>query len=178
MTLPTPPTAAATLDELIEVLNDGINFFGDAADLTDDAAHARLFRDLRSDKRTVILCTHNLTEAEQLADHIAVIRRGAIIAQGSPQQLKRQWLGPALLELRTAGPLNGAVSAIASHARVVDQGPDWVRYLADAPEVTNPQVLASLAQQAVGVVTLAEVPRSLEDVYLQVVAANGSAPAP
>jgi ABC-2 type transport system ATP-binding protein len=112
-----------------------------------DPESARLVRDaiaaLRSEKRTVILCTHNLTEAEQLADHIAVIRRGAIIAQGSPQQLKRQWLGPALLELRTAGPLNGAVSAIAGHARVVDQGPDWVRYLADAPEITNPLILAT-----------------------------------
>jgi hypothetical protein len=38
-------------------------------------------------------------------------------------------------------------------------------------------ILASLSSQRVGVVTLAEVPRSLEDVYLQVVAANGSLPA-
>ena len=53
MTTPTPPPAAATLDELIEVLNDGINFFGDAAELSDDDAHARLFRELRSDKRAI-----------------------------------------------------------------------------------------------------------------------------
>ena len=55
MTLPTPPTAAATLDELIEVLNDGINFFGDAADLTDDAAHARLLIGLAALARPVRL---------------------------------------------------------------------------------------------------------------------------
>ena len=53
MTTPSPPLAAATLDELIEVLNDGINFFGDAAELSDDAAHAQLFRDLRADKRAI-----------------------------------------------------------------------------------------------------------------------------
>ena len=53
MTTPTPPPAAATLDELIEALNDGINFFGDAAELSDDAAHAQLFRDLRADKRAI-----------------------------------------------------------------------------------------------------------------------------
>jgi ABC-2 type transport system ATP-binding protein len=141
-----------------------------------DPESARLVRDaitaLRAEKRTVVLCTHNLTEAEQLSDHIAVIRRGRIIAHGSPRQLKRQWLGPALLELRTAGPLNGALAAISALARVVAHGPDWVRYLAEAPEVTNPQILAQLASQPVGVVTLSEVPRSLEDVYLQVVAAN------
>ena len=142
-----------------------------------DPESARLVRDaiagLRSEKRTVILCTHNLTEAEQLADHIAVIRRGAIIAQGSPQQLKRQWLGPGLFELHTAQPLNGAVEEIGRLARVVEQGADWVRYLAEAPEVVNPRILARLTSQAVGVVTLAEVPRSLEDVYLQVVAKEG-----
>jgi ABC-2 type transport system ATP-binding protein len=114
----------------------------------------------------------NLTEAEQLADHIAVIRRGSLIAQGSPRQLKRQWLGPALLELRTAGPLNGALSEIASLAPVVDHGPSWVRFLAEAPEAINPRILQRLAENQVGVVTLAEIPRSLEDVYLQVVSAN------
>ncbi len=144
-----------------------------------DPESARLVRDaiaaLRAEKRTVVLCTHNLTEAELLADHIAVIRRGRIIAHGSPRELKRQWLGPALLELRTAGPLNGALGAISGLARVVEHGADWVRYLAEAPEVTNPQILARLAGQGVGVVTLAEVPRSLEDVYLQVVTATGDA---
>jgi ABC-2 type transport system ATP-binding protein len=144
-----------------------------------DPESARLVRDairaLRTEKRTVILCTHNLTEAEQLADHIAVIRRGVIIAQGSPQQLKRQWLGPALLELRTAGPLNGAAGEIAGLARVVAEGENWIRYQTEAPEATNPQVLARLARHNVPVVTLAEVPRSLEDVYLQVVSANAAA---
>jgi ABC-2 type transport system ATP-binding protein len=143
-----------------------------------DPESARLVRDaiagLRSEKRTVILCTHNLTEAELLADHIAVIRRGCIIAQGSPSELKRQWLGPALFELHTATPLNGAVTAIASLTTVVEHGPTWVRYLTASPAVTNPQVLAGLARHQVGVVTLSEVPRSLEDVYLQVVAAKAN----
>src|SRR5690349_15248263 len=71
-----------------------------------DPLSARLVRDaiagLRSEQRAVILCTHNLTEAEQLADHIAVIRRGRLIAYGTPAELKRQWLGPALFELRLA----------------------------------------------------------------------------
>ena len=78
-------------------------------------------------------------------------------------------------ELHTAQPLNGAVEEIGRLARVVEQGADWVRYLAEAPEVVNPRILARLTSQAVGVVTLAEVPRSLEDVYLQVVAKEGPA---
>ncbi len=144
-----------------------------------DPQSARLVRDaitaLRSERRAVILCTHNLTEAEQLADKIAMIRQGRIVALGSVAQLKRQWLGPALLELRVAQPLNGIAEDLADLVRVVAAGPDWLRYHADSPEATNPQVLQRLAAQRVPVVTLAEVPRSLEDVYLQVIGAVDAA---
>ena len=46
-----------------------------------------------------------------------------------------------------------------------------LRYLADAPEAVNPGVIERLASLHVPVVSLSEVPRSLEDVYLQVVEA-------
>ena len=48
-----PLSTAVTLDELIEVLNDGINFFGDAADLSRHDGHARLFRELRIEKQAI-----------------------------------------------------------------------------------------------------------------------------
>lgn len=53
MTASTPSTTATTLDELIEVLNDGIDFFGDAAELSRDADHAQLFRDFRQSKHDI-----------------------------------------------------------------------------------------------------------------------------
>jgi ABC-2 type transport system ATP-binding protein len=142
-----------------------------------DPQSARLVRDsimqLRSDQRAVILCTHNLTEAEQLADQIAIIRRGAIIARGSPAQLKRDLLGPALLELRTATPLNGVARHLSDLVDVVESGDDWLRYRTSDPSAANPNVLQRLAENGIPVVTLSEVPRSLEDVYLQVVNGEG-----
>jgi ABC-2 type transport system ATP-binding protein len=138
-----------------------------------DPHSARLVRDaiaqLRTERRAIILCTHNLTEAEQLADHIAIIRRGEIIARGTPARLKRDLLGPALMELRFAAPLNGVAPALSDQVEVVEAGSDWLRYRVTEPAVTNPLLLQRLAAQHVPVVTLAEVPRSLEDVYLQVV---------
>jgi ABC-2 type transport system ATP-binding protein len=138
-----------------------------------DPESARLVRDsitsLRSSQRAIILCTHNLTEAEQLADHIAVIRRGRIIAQGSPADLKRQWLGPPHFEVRLAARLDGAADSLRDVVQVLDFGGDWLRYQTEIPEQTNPIVLKRLAQRRLPVVSLAEVPRSLEDVYLHVV---------
>jgi ABC-2 type transport system ATP-binding protein len=141
-----------------------------------DPQSAKLVRDaiaqLRSEKRAIILCTHNLTEAELLADQIAVIRRGRIITQGSPAHLKLELLGRPELELRAAAPLNGLVEDLADMVEVIASGVDWLRYRAADPVAVNPLILQRLAEQHVPVVTLAEVPRSLEDVYLRVVEAD------
>jgi ABC-2 type transport system ATP-binding protein len=142
-----------------------------------DPQSAKLVRDaiteLRADRRAIILCTHNLPEAEQLSDQIAVIRRGRIIIQGSPAALKRELLGAAVMEVRTATPLNGVVEDLTRLVEVVEAGTDWVRYRAPEPAQVNPLVLQRLAAQRVPVVTLSEVARSLEEVYLQVVDAEG-----
>jgi ABC-2 type transport system ATP-binding protein len=139
-----------------------------------DPHSARLVRDaikdLRGEQRTIVLCSHNLPEAEELADRIAIIRRGQIIAQGTPLELKARLLGPPLLELRVAGGLNGVVEDLALWVEVESSGRNWVRFRAEDPTRTNPQILRRLAADDVDVVTLSEVPQSLEEVYLRVVA--------
>src|SRR5919201_2487183 len=51
--------------------------------------------DLRAARRTILLTTHNLAEAETLADRIAIVRGGRIVAEGTIGQLTRQLLdGP------------------------------------------------------------------------------------
>ena len=68
-----------------------------------DPESARLVRnmikDLKSNHRTIMICTHNLSEAEELADRIAIIRRGKIIASGTPVELRDQLLGEPLFEI-------------------------------------------------------------------------------
>ena len=138
-----------------------------------DPASARLVRSsiegLRSAERALIVCTHNLAEAESLADRIAIIQRGRIVAQGPPEALKRQHLGDPLMELRLGRPLDGAARLLPSGLHVEVVAPDRLRYRAAHPERVNPEVLAALAGAGVPVITLAEVGRSLEEVYLRVV---------
>lgn len=125
--------------------------------------------DLRRSDRAIVLCTHNLPEAEALADRIAIIRRGEIIALGSPDELKRQLLGEPLLELRLAHPLNGLLAQLGDLIEVAEWGEDWFRYRTSEPETINPILLRRLADLEVEVVTLSEVPASLEEVYLKIV---------
>ncbi|MBM4424293.1 MAG: ABC transporter ATP-binding protein [Chloroflexi bacterium] len=144
-----------------------------------DPQSAKLVRDaiadLRTDNRAIILCTHNLPEAEALADTIAIIRKGRIIASGTTDDLKDQLLGPALMELRFAAPVDGVAQTLSDVATIVEQGADWVRYCAASPETANPLILSRLARDGVSVFTLAEAPRSLEAVYLRAVEEDESA---
>ncbi|GAB4499567.1 MAG: ABC transporter ATP-binding protein [Anaerolineales bacterium] len=137
-----------------------------------DPESARLVRnaihDLRSGERAVIICTHNLAEAEELADQIAIIRHGRIVAQGTPNQLKMQYLGPAEYEIRLATSLNGSAPALPAEAQLTHSAETTLRFRSPQPERINPQVLAYLQNQNLPVISLQEVPRSLESVYLRV----------
>ncbi len=155
------------------MLHDPQVLFLDEPTSAMDPQSAKLVRDsiinLRQERRTIVICTHNLAEAELLADRIAIVRRGHIIAQGTPRELKNRLLGDPMMELRVADSLNGLVDSLSSRVNVVSAGRDWIRYTVPNPLEFNPSLLQDLAQQNVPVVTLSEVPRSLEEIYLQIV---------
>ncbi|MCL4297790.1 MAG: ATP-binding cassette domain-containing protein [Anaerolineae bacterium] len=158
------------------MLHDPQVLFLDEPTSAMDPHSAKLVRDaiagLRREKRTIVLCTHNLAEAEQLADRIAIIRRGQIIAQGTPNELKQRLLGDPLMEIRLAAPLNGLVSHLEERVNIVGHGQDWIRYTVSDPSQFNPALLNELTRQEVPVITLSEVSRSLEEVYLRIVEAD------
>jgi ABC-2 type transport system ATP-binding protein len=138
-----------------------------------DPLSAKQVRDaiveLQRDERTFLITTHNLTEAQMLADKIAIIRRGTIIAQGTFAELAQQFVGEPLLELRINGELNGLVKDLSQIVTVTDSGMNWLRYSTPDPNTTNPMLLRKLLGEGIEVVTVAPVTRTLEEIYLQVV---------
>jgi ABC-2 type transport system ATP-binding protein len=138
-----------------------------------DPESARMVRDsirnLRSAQRTILMCTHNLNEAEDLADQIAIIRRGKIILNDSPANLKRLLLGPDEYEAQLAGSLNGKVEDWPQGVVLTGQGENWLRFQVDDPQASNPLLLRRLLDLRLPVVSFHLVPRSLEDAYLQAV---------
>jgi ABC-2 type transport system ATP-binding protein len=155
------------------MLHDPRVLFLDEPTSAMDPHSARLVRDaildLKRDHRTIVVCTHNLVEAEMLADRIAIIRRGRIIAEGTPAELKARLLGAPLLELRLAQPLDGILPLVSDLVEVDSLGDTWLRYRTPEPATVNPVLLQRLTRCGSAVVTLSEVPRSLEEVYLRIV---------
>lgn len=138
-----------------------------------DPESARLVRDsiqdLRSSDRAIILCTHNLAEAEKLADKIAIIRYGRILTQGTPESLKQKLLGPAEYEVRWGDPKGLDQVKLPNGLVINSSGDDWLRFSPTDPEYQNPLVLQSLLDQGLTVISLEKIPRSLEQIYLQVI---------
>jgi ABC-2 type transport system ATP-binding protein len=138
-----------------------------------DPQSAKQVRDaiveLRRDHRTFLLTTHNLTEAEQLADKIAIIRHGRIIADGTFDELAQHYVGDPLMELTVSGELNGLAKDIGDMVTVEEAGINWLRYRVTDPNTTNPALLRRLLGMGIEVVSLARMSQTLEDIYLQVV---------
>lgn len=138
-----------------------------------DPESAHMVRDaiktMRSSDRTILLCTHNLVEADELADQVAIIRRGRIILYDTTDGMKRRMLGPAEYEARLAGKLNGWSPDLPAGVELTGRGENWVRFRVPQPEQVNPQLLRQMLDQQLEVVSYQEVPRSLEQAYLAAV---------
>lgn len=124
---------------------------------------------LRGNRHTIVLCTHNLFEAETLADRIAVLRRGRLIALGTPVQLKRDLLGPPTWQVRLARPLDRPWPDMDGRMVVESADALSMTFRTRSPEEANPALLHGLHDIGAEVMTLTELPRSLEDVYLKLV---------
>jgi ABC-2 type transport system ATP-binding protein len=136
-------------------------------------AHARLvvwelIDALRRDGVTVVLTTHQLTEAEELADRLVIIDRGVAVAAGSPAEIMRngaenqlRFTAPRMLDLT----LLSAALPEGYKASEVSAG----QYLVEGP--INPQVLATVTAWCARLDVLATdmrvEQRSLEDVFLE-----------
>jgi ABC-2 type transport system ATP-binding protein len=121
--------------------------------------------------KTVLLTTHYLEEADQLAARLAIVDRGTVIAEGTPDELKRELRGDALhVELDVAGDLNGSVDAALSGVagvREVALDGRWLRARADDGGRAVPAVLQALEAHGIAVAEVRVARPSLDDVYLR-----------
>jgi ABC-2 type transport system ATP-binding protein len=139
-----------------------------------DPESARLVRDeiarLRSSQRTIVICTHNLAEAESLADIIAIIYRGRILLTGTLDELKQKILGPVEYEAQLSRPWQVDRLVLPEGVALSEYNGSRLRFRVERPQESNPLLIHRLAEIGAPVVTLQEVSRSLEQVYLQVMA--------
>jgi ABC-2 type transport system ATP-binding protein len=118
-----------------------------------------LVRSIKAQRKTIILTTHYMEEAELLCDEIIILDRGRIVAQGAPRRLLRERFAEVLLELpRHEFPER----ARALPLRIIDAS-DRVEITTDDLERT----LRTLLDAQVPLTNLRIRPANLEDLFLE-----------
>jgi ABC-2 type transport system ATP-binding protein len=140
------------------------------AGLDPQARHAtrELIRELRSDGVTTVLTTHFMDEAEQLADQVAIVDSGRVIADGTPEELCRGGAENTLRFLGRPGlDLNSLLKALPADTAAAELTPGSYRIEGKV----DPQMLATVtswcAQHGVMPDRLSVERRTLEDVFLE-----------
>jgi ABC-2 type transport system ATP-binding protein len=141
-----------------------------------DPEAARLVRDfiaeLRREGRTIVLCTHNLDEADRLCDRVGVFRQ-RLLALDAPSNLRRQLFGRTVVfHLKACSASFRDVVAsfpFVSSAEIVDG-----RLLATVndPETQDPALVRALVEAGAEIQFVGELRQTLEDVYLRLMAAE------
>ncbi len=133
-----------------------------------DPESARAVRDfiaeLRSEGRAILLCTHNLPEAERVCDRIMLLKT-RLIAEGTPEELKRRLFGTrVVVELANPAPeLARDLDVPGVKALQVSQGRLYVEV--EDPRRTNPILVRKLVELGAEIISVREEEATLEDVY-------------
>ncbi|PYU35737.1 MAG: ABC transporter ATP-binding protein [Acidobacteria bacterium] len=126
-----------------------------------------IIEELKKERKTILLTTHYIEEAEKLCDRVAIIDQGRVIAQGTPRELKQRSAGTTRIELRLARPESDA--ALKQLEGVADCHASDGVYVVHSTRV--PQTIVSLVKylEANGneLSSLDIAAPSLEDVFLE-----------
>ncbi len=126
-----------------------------------------LIEQFRNEGRTVLLTTHYIEEAERLCDHVAIIDRGLLVAQGTPRDLVQRSGHGTRLEIRLARPV--PLEALKQLAAVHDcRETDGVYFLhAQPPAQALVALIRFLESENNALLDLHIATPSLEDVFVE-----------
>ncbi len=133
--------------------------------------HATL-RELRQTGGTLLLSTHDLADAAELCDQIAILNEGVVVAAGAPTGLLSEHRIPHHVVLTTASPVTaGLFRGLAEVGAARGQGEGW-SLSTHAPQACIQSVVTTLAAAGNGLVELRVEPPSLAELYHRLTGRN------
>ena len=158
------------------ILHEPKTLFLDEPTAALDPEAAKLVRDfieeLKTEGRTIFLCTHNLDEADRLCDRIAVFKHH-VIKMDTPSRMRTSLFGRTV-DVRLKRVDESMLSAVKwlGFVKSAESRDGGLVVEIDDPESNNPALVKTLVEAGAEVQYVTEVRHSLEDVYLSLIA-NG-----
>ncbi len=145
-----------------------------------DPEAAKVVRDfiaeLKSEGRTIFLCTHNLDEADRLADRIGVMKQ-RLIQVDTPENLRRRMYGRRIvIQLRQISDSHVEEVRRLPFAQRIERQSRVLQIALDDPEAMTPAVVRALVDAGGEIQAVTEEKHSLEEIYLNLVGNNGGKP--
>jgi ABC-2 type transport system ATP-binding protein len=134
---------------------------------------AKVVRDfileLKQERRTIFLCTHNLYEAERLCDRVAIIN-SKLVAVGAPSELEQKF-GPSRTEIHLERASKRIVDAVkrVKHVDGVEVAENRLLIDSEDPEVVNPVIVETIVKLGGKVLYVTRSANALEETYLKLV---------
>jgi ABC-2 type transport system ATP-binding protein len=148
-------------------------FFDEPTTGLDPEARVELWREIErlrgEEEMTMLLTTHYLEEADRLAARLAIVDRGRIVAQGTPDELKRELRGDTVqVELLEAanGDAGAALFQVFGISEVTLDG-RLLRARVDNGAAAIPSLITALERGGLRVASATVARPSLDDVYLR-----------
>jgi ABC-2 type transport system ATP-binding protein len=126
-----------------------------------------IIEELRRDKKTILMTTHYIEEAERLCDRVAIVDHGKVIALGSPRELKQRSGGNTRIEVKLAKPAsNGTLRGLEGVVDARELDGIYVLHTQRPPQ-TIVSLVKHLEAEGNELVSLEIATPSLEDVFIE-----------
>jgi ABC-2 type transport system ATP-binding protein len=126
-----------------------------------------IIEELKHAKKTVLLTTHYIEEAERLCDRVAIVDYGKVIVMGTPRELKQHSAGTTRIEVRLAKPVqNGTLAQLEGAADCREFDGAYVLHSSRPPQ-TIVALVKQLESENNELQSLEMFSPSLEDVFIE-----------
>ena len=127
-----------------------------------------LIEELKAEKRTIVMTTHYIEEAERLCDRVAIIDSGEIIASGSPRELQAKSANQAAIEISLAQPWSGELPAWPHAVRsTMSEDGRQIKVTSEKPARTLVEMVKWVDTQRIDLEDVHLKRPTLEDVFIE-----------
>lgn len=127
-----------------------------------------LIRELQDDGTTILLATHDMAEASELATRVAILLRGRIAAIGTPMELTTAGAGLTRISIRTEGVCLSLPDAVFPAVQQTQSRDGYVIYLSTDVGLTVSALISFVKAKADSLIDLRVERPSLEDRFLEI----------
>jgi ABC-2 type transport system ATP-binding protein len=128
-----------------------------------------LIQELREDRRSILITTHYIEEAERLCDRVAIVDAGKIIELGSPREIQQRVLGHTLVEVTTnqSMSLDNLPEKLRSEKYVIRDDGRTLSMQSEEPAALIVELVKWIDQQNLRLVDIHMKRPTLEDVFIE-----------